>query len=334
MMKCLFIFIAVIVSPFVSVFGQIALGNSCQLVIADAKKGKQLLTANDAYLQRLSAFERSARLKSQGPVSADEYKNYINDSVEEWTPAQKKLVSDIFKKYSSKIAKYSHLFPKTIYLVRTTGEEECDATGYTRGNTLIVSDEIFNRGERNVEFLLMHELFHVITRANPDIRDKAYAVIGFKKCSEPKLPAALDRRRVTNPDAMYNDYAIKILKSKNHYWVVPMLYISHTYISPEAQGRLFDFINMVFVAVGKGNTENPEDNKCPPYVMGMGEISGFFEQIGRNTYYVIHPEEILADNFALMLVGSIPGKKITNRNIPRRLSSVMVNYQPHQKVLK
>jgi hypothetical protein len=32
-------------------------------------------------------------------------------------------------------------------------------------------------------------------------------------------------------------------------------------------------------------------------------VSGFFEQIGRNTRYIVHPEEIMADNFSLMLFG-------------------------------
>lgn len=33
------------------------------------------------------------------------------------------------------------------------------------------------------------------------------------------------------------------------------------------------------------------------------EVSGFYEQVGRNTGYVIHPEEIIAENFALLVTG-------------------------------
>jgi hypothetical protein len=32
-------------------------------------------------------------------------------------------------------------------------------------------------------------------------------------------------------------------------------------------------------------------------------VSSYHEQIGRNTGYIIHPEEVLADNFALLLLG-------------------------------
>ena len=34
----------------------------------------------------------------------------------------------------------------------------------------------------------------------------------------------------------------------------------------------------------------------------MQHVSGFTEQVGRNTDYIIHPEEILADNFALLVL--------------------------------
>ena len=30
------------------------------------------------------------------------------------------------------------------------------------------------------------------------------------------------------------------------------------------------------------------------------EVNNFFEQIGRNTNYIIHPDEVLADNFIFL----------------------------------
>jgi len=34
------------------------------------------------------------------------------------------------------------------------------------------------------------------------------------------------------------------------------------------------------------------------------ETDGFYEQIGHNTKYIWHPEEILADNFVQLVMGS------------------------------
>ena len=39
-----------------------------------------------------------------------------------------------------------------------------------------------------------------------------------------------------------------------------------------------------------------------PKIVGMERVSGFMEQVGGNTDYIIHPEEILADNFALLVL--------------------------------
>jgi hypothetical protein len=40
-----------------------------------------------------------------------------------------------------------------------------------------------------------------------------------------------------------------------------------------------------------------------PMLYSFKELSGFIEQVGKNTNYIIHPEEILADNFKLLIKG-------------------------------
>jgi hypothetical protein len=38
-------------------------------------------------------------------------------------------------------------------------------------------------------------------------------------------------------------------------------------------------------------------------MVDFDSAGGFFDQVGRNTRYLIHPEEILADNFVLVVLG-------------------------------
>jgi predicted nucleic acid-binding Zn finger protein len=48
----------------------------------------------------------------------------------------------------------------------------------------------------------------------------------------------------------------------------------------------------------KGNTvKEPELLNGRPIIYSMNDVRGFFEQVGRNTQYILHPEEIMADNF-------------------------------------
>ena len=40
-----------------------------------------------------------------------------------------------------------------------------------------------------------------------------------------------------------------------------------------------------------------------PHLVQFAEAEGFFEQIGQNTNYLFHAEEILAENFKLLVEG-------------------------------
>ncbi len=44
-------------------------------------------------------------------------------------------------------------------------------------------------------------------------------------------------------------------------------------------------------------------------------ITGFYEQIGTNTQYIIHPDEVLADNFVLMSLSIEDESVLKNFNI-------------------
>jgi len=51
-----------------------------------------------------------------------------------------------------------------------------------------------------------------------------------------------------------------------------------------------------------------------PVIYNMKEVSTFAEQVGENTKYIIHPEEIMADNFAFAVLGhqDLPDQKIVD----------------------
>jgi hypothetical protein len=45
-----------------------------------------------------------------------------------------------------------------------------------------------------------------------------------------------------------------------------------------------------------------------PQMLDPAETPAYHEKIGRNTGYIIHPEEILADNFVLLVTGETDAK--------------------------
>jgi hypothetical protein len=57
-----------------------------------------------------------------------------------------------------------------------------------------------------------------------------------------------------------------------------------------------------------------------PVLLEAGEVSGFYEQVGENTGYIIHPEEILADNFALLMMRD---QELKSPQITQRIGALL-----------
>ena len=97
----------------------------------------------------------------------------------DWTDEQKEDTLPVLEEIKSELAFIKWQFPEVVYLVKTNGSEEGGAA-YTRSNGIVLPGR---RGGGRSKGLITHELFHVLSRHNPELRDKIYAVIGFKKCS-------------------------------------------------------------------------------------------------------------------------------------------------------
>ena len=71
---------------------------------------------------------------------------------------------------------------------------------------------------------------------------------------------------------------------------------------------VFNYLQLGFLIVSK-NPGTRADLLSPQ------QVSGFFEQVSRNTDYIIHPEEILAENFALLMIGrrDVPSPDLLDR---------------------
>ena len=82
---------------------------------------------------------------------------------------------------------------------------------------------------------------------------------------------------------------------------IPILYARTPKYDPKKGGEFFDYLQFRLALVspdaGPGSKARFVD---------VREVQGFFEQIGQNTDYIIHPEEILAENFSLLFVESSP----------------------------
>lgn len=286
----------------------IALREGSELVFAEVADGAALLGAEDDYTRHASPFDRQAKVRTAGPVSDGEFRAFAARAVLPWTDAERRAIAEAAARLAPRLEAFGVPVPPRVILVKTSGDEEGNAA-YTRGTAIMLPRRMLSGGGAGLERLLCHELFHVVSRSAPGLRRRLYASIGFEPCGDVLLPPDLRDLRLTNPDAPAFDHCIRVTCDGEARWMVPVLYASGPYDAKA--GKPF-FASMVFRLMAVERRDEPDGSAAAePWLDGDGralfrapdEVAGFFEQTGRNTSYLIHPEEIMADNFVHLVVG-------------------------------
>lgn len=283
---------------------EITCGKGITVAYASVEEGKQLLTDGDDFVQRMSPFDRAARLKTDKDISEQEYLEFVGRNVLAWNEAEKEKLTAAFQGIQAELEALSLPFPNKVYIVKTTGREEGGAP-YTRTNAIVFPQAELSAPKAKIQKAICHELFHILSRANPDLRDKLYAVIGFQKCEELVFPPALKSRKITNPDAARNDHCIRLQAGGRSRFAIPILFSIAEKYDANRGGEFFDYLQFQLLLVDleeKSANLKPVYDAQNPQFVDPQQVSGFFEQIGENTRYILHPEEILADNFAHLVL--------------------------------
>ena len=270
---------------------------------ATVKQGKGILGRVDDYVSRMGSFDRMLRLKTAREVSEREFLDVAMDNVLPWNAADEARVGAIVASLAGELQKLDAPFPARVLLVKTTGREE-EGVAHTRANAIMLSRRSLGSTDEELAGLLAHELFHVLSRHDPAFRARAYRIIGFHLCPEIVLPPQLAPIRITNPDAPLNDAYIEVVVDGKPVPAMPVLLSRSPTFDPAIGRDIVDYWLLKLLILEKADTTGrmrPALRDGEPVLLAISEVSGFSEQVGRNTGYIIHPEEILADNFALML---------------------------------
>jgi hypothetical protein len=289
---------------------------------ATKEQGRELLTNRDDFVQALSPFDRAARMKTDQNVSEQDYLNFVARNVLDWDATEKESVQSACADLQVRLDAMALPFPETILFIKSTGAEEGGAE-YTRSNAIILPESTLKSSRANLRGTIAHELFHVLSRKNPVLRDKLYAAIGFQACGEVIFPPTLAERKITNPDAPKNDHCIKIKAGAESVWVIPILFSQSARYDVARGGEFFRYLSLQYLVVERkdsGPSARATYDLAHPRLLSADQIAGFFEQVGRNTDYIIHPEEILADNFKLFLLQE---KEVPSPEILQKLGQAL-----------
>jgi hypothetical protein len=286
----------------------IELCDNTQVVFASVEEAQKILTARDPYINSLTPFDRKVRMNSQEPVSEKNHLDFVGEQALPWSQYEKIRAEAAIKNLATRLKDYDLNLPPGIPLVKTTGKEEGGAA-YCRGDAIVLPQNILNRPGAGLEGLITHELFHIFTKNNPKTREALYRIINFKRCEgKTELPGKLLEMEVTNPDVPVERYYVEVAHQGENIKVIPLITVPN--FDASKNGPFFGYLKLELVEVERVENGYSYVRKegDEPLVFTARELPDYFKKIGENTGYVIHPEEILADNFTIMVMGRQPVK--------------------------
>ena len=118
------ILMAIIAIP---VQAELKLGQDASVVFATVEQGTKILTSSDDFVQRMSPFDRAARVQSDRDTDESTYLKYVGARVLAWNPNETKEIESAIAEIQSQLNALSVPLSGTIFMIKTTGKEEGDA---------------------------------------------------------------------------------------------------------------------------------------------------------------------------------------------------------------
>ena len=99
------------------------------------EEGAEILGSKDEFIQRLSAFDRAARMKTDRSISEDEFLKFVKGNVLPWNESEKAKIEAAMPSVRPALDALPLSLPKIVNLVKTSGAEEGQAF-YTRDTAI------------------------------------------------------------------------------------------------------------------------------------------------------------------------------------------------------
>ena len=285
----------------------------------DADEAAELRLSNRNYFDNLTRNDLNYRLQKLDATLA-EYEAFAAEQTLDFTDAEKARIEQSMALIQNNCAKRGYTLPPMddIVFAKSTMADECYAEAYTHGTQIYIGESMLKYGfddnpEDQVFFdtIMAHELFHCLTRNHPDFRAAMYAILGFTIVDDDyEFSPEVREKIIANPDVEHhNSYAAFEINGKMTNCTV-VFTTSKPYRKP---GDSF-FDEKVTGLV-------PIDDMTTMYT--ADEAANFWDVFGRNTDYVIDPEEVMADNFSYAMIYGPDGKDYETPEIIQAIDKLL-----------
>lgn len=282
----------------------VALTDQSMMHFATLEQAREWVTQEDDFIRALGPFDRSARLKCDEPVTQEKFLAHVRAQPRAWTDGERKQVTMVINALRDKIAHLNLRLPPDIYLVKTTGQEEGGAA-HCRGVAIVLPETVLNTSLDRLEGLITHELFHIYTTHHPDRLAELYAIVGFRWCEDIPLPDSLRPYKITNPDAPRLNMYIEVDVEGELIPVTPVLLSRASTYNPNDEDTFLGYLQrkLLVLKLDSGRATPRLRANGQPWLLDEQEVPDYERRTHLNTGYIIHPEEILAENFRLLVLG-------------------------------
>lgn len=259
---------------------------------ATVEEGQQLMRNRTLFHEQITESMLPFFLQKKGGT-LDEYIEYSEEQVMDFTPADKQRVNDTLAWLQDQLEKHGLKLPDPgeITFVKSTGQEAVGSAGYTSEGSIFLGWFVFSSEYYSDDMfreIVIHELSHCFSRMFPEYRKALYSLVHFTVLDHDiDVPEEIREQIIANPDVEHhNSYAtFSINGEKKDCYLV---FLTDSVF--EKAGDSF-FSGMYSGVV-------PLDGSK---VYRVEEVDDFWDVVGRNTNYVEDPEEVMATNFAYAL---------------------------------
>ncbi len=277
-----------------------------------------MLSANDDWLPATGGIQRRVLMGTAQTVTLAQFRHWNVDAVLPWAAAQQERWRAAASAIEPRVHELRLPLPNVTLLVASNGQESAGMP-YTRANAIVIPWRGAAPGAAD-GWLMAHELWHVVSRHAPALADRVYREIGFEPMPELIWPAAWDEIRIANPDASSHRHAMRAEVDGRSVLLTPALVAARASLRPrESLSSLFEVRLLEVRPSDDGRRSQPVMWEGEPRWHAIERVPAFLERLGGNTPYVIHPEETMADNVALLLTG----RPARNAALLRRIESVL-----------
>ncbi len=248
------------------------------------------------------------------------YKVYLQEDVSNFTDAEINWLAGIWSEAVNLCNGLNkNILPANVDLIKSKGSYYGGDAFYTRENCIVIpSERIELRQDDAMLSVLLHEIFHIYSRAQPDKQKALYKIIGFESIGDSRdliIDSPLKERILSNPDGPNFAYGIDLTSSKGDIKCIPI--ISST-LPKFVEGKraffdylYFDLFEVKKQANGKWKVLSGDKGQA---IVPDDAMPSFFNQIKYNTQYIIHPDEVLADNFMILALSKKDPTSIDDLN--------------------